>query len=232
MIEIIRAKDRHFADHGWLKANWLFSFGDYFDEDNVQFGALRVYNDDVVAAGEGFPPHPHREMEIVTLVFEGELTHQDSMGTKATVRPGEVQTMSAGTGITHSEFNLGTKPVHLHQIWLVPGTSRLKPSYDQKRFQPNEWENRLFPVASGQNIPDAAVIHTDATIYRASLDAGHSINFDRTKGRRIFVYLVNGSLEVNGQVVQANDQARADIDVPLVLKAKADAEFILIDVAA
>jgi quercetin 2,3-dioxygenase len=230
MIEIIRAHQRHFSDFKWLKTYWLFSFSSYFDPHNIQFGALRVFNDDVVAPGTGFPTHPHEEMEIITIVLDGVMTHQDSMGNKAVIKAGDVQRMSAGTGLTHSEFNLAETPVHFYQIWIFPDIPGLKPSYDQRTYQPSAWKNRLFPLASGQKIPDTVTFHTDGTIYRADLDAGNTLSFDKFQGRRLFLYLTRGSLDVNDQVLQEKDQARADIEIPLVLHARQDSELILIDV--
>lgn len=230
MMEIIRADKRHFSDFGWLKTYWLFSFSDYYDPHNIQFGALRVFNDDVVDPGSGFPTHPHREMEIVTIVLDGEMTHKDSMGNKAVIKSGDVQRMSAGTGLTHSEFNLEHKPVHFYQIWLFPDQSGLKPTYDQKSFKATDWENRLLPVASGQTMPGAVTFHTDATIYRCSLEPGKEVVHSTTAGRRVFVYVTDGEMIANGEVIKAKDQGRIDIEEPLILKAQKQTEFILIDV--
>ncbi|MBW2511579.1 MAG: pirin family protein [Deltaproteobacteria bacterium] len=229
-IDIIRAQDRHFPDFGWLQTYWLFSFASYYDPHNIQFGALRVFNDDVVAPGTGFPTHPHEEMEIITIVLDGEMTHQDSMGNKAVIRAGDVQRMSAGTGLTHSEFNFAEQPVHFYQIWVLPDTPRLEPSYDQRSFTPDQWRNRLLPVASGQAIENVVSFNTDATIYRGQLDAGNRLNFDNTAGRRAFVYLTEGELTIDGLVLNKADQARVDTEKPLCLVACADAEFILVDV--
>lgn len=230
MIEIIRAGDRHFTDFGWLKTYWLFSFSHYFDPRNIQFGALRVFNDDVVAPGMGFPTHPHEEMEIVTIVLEGEMTHQDSMGNKARIKAGDVQRMSAGTGLTHSEFNLSDGSVHFYQIWLFPDTPGLAPTYDQKSFSADSWRNRLFPVASGQGFPGTVTFHTDATIFRCALDAGRAVTHAGTTGRRIFLYLKEGRIAVNEADMQAGDQARVDIEEPLSLVAREKTDLILIDV--
>jgi len=230
MIDVIRAKDRHFTNFGWLKTYWLFSFSNYFDPHNIQFGALRVFNDDVVEPGSGFPTHPHKEMEIITIVLDGEVTHEDSMGNKAVIQGGDVQRMSAGTGLTHSEFNLAAKPVQFYQIWIIPDVAGLKPSYDQRSYEPAEWQNRLLPVASGQELPDVVTFHSDATIYRCALDAGRSMTFDRTEGRRLFVYLTTGQLTVNGLQLGESDQARIDTEEPLGLEAHGGADFILIDV--
>lgn len=229
-IDIIRAQDRHFTDFGWLQTYWLFSFASYYDPHNIQFGALRVFNDDVVAPGTGFPTHPHEEMEIITIVLDGEMTHQDSMGNKAVIMAGDVQRMSAGTGLTHSEFNLAEQPVHFYQIWVLPDTPGLEPSYDQRSFSPDQWRNRLLPVASGQPIENVVSFHTDATIYRGQLDAGHRLDFDNTAGRRVFVYLTEGELTIDGLALNKADQARVDTERPICLVAGADAEFILVDV--
>lgn len=230
MIEIIKADNRHFSDFGWLKTYWLFSFSNYFDPHNIQLGALRVFNDDIVAPGMGFPTHPHEEMEIITIVLDGEMTHQDSMGNKTVIKTGDVQRMSAGTGLTHSEYNLAQEAVHFYQIWIFPDKSGLKPTYDQKRYEANKWKNRLLPVASGQNIPDTVSFHTDATIYRCSLDEEKEAIHEATSGRRIFIYLADGRISANSEILNANDQARIDIDEPLVLKAEQQSDLILIDV--
>jgi len=229
-IDIIRAQDRHFNDFGWLKTYWLFSFANYYDPHNIQFGALRVFNDDVVAPGTGFPTHPHEEMEIITVVLDGEMTHRDSMGNQAVIKAGDVQRMSAGTGLTHSEFNLAKQPVHFYQIWILPDLPRLEPTYDQRNFTPDQWQNRLLPIASGQGLENVVSFHTDATIYRGQLDDGNRLNFDNTAGRRVFLYLIGGELTVDGLTLYQADQARVDTEKPLCLAAGADAEFILIDV--
>ena len=230
MIEIIKADRRHFSDFGWLQTYWLFSFSSYFDPQNIQFGSLRVFNDDIVAPGTGFPTHPHEEMEIVTIVLDGEMTHEDSMGNKTVIRTGDVQRMSAGTGLTHSEFNLAEKPVHFYQIWIFPDQAGLAPTYDQKTYAAGDWHNRLFPVASGQGISGAVTFHTDATIYRCNLEAGKEVIHQALADRWIFIYLTDGQLVVNGQDLGAKDQARIDMDEPLVIKALERSDFILIDV--
>ncbi len=230
MIEIIKADSRHFSNFGWLKTYWLFSFSNYFDPHNIQFGALRVFNDDIVEPGKGFPTHPHEEMEIITIVLDGEMTHEDSMGNKTVIKTGDVQRMSAGTGLTHSEFNLAQEPVHFYQIWMFPDKPGLKPTYDQNRYEAAKWENRLLPVASGQNIPETVSFHTDATIYRCSLDAEKEVTHEVTAGRRIFIYLAEGLISINNETLNARDQARIDLEEPLVLRAQQPSDLILIDV--
>jgi redox-sensitive bicupin YhaK (pirin superfamily) len=230
MIKIINGDQRHFNDFGWLKTYWLFSFSDYHDPENIQFGALRVFNDDVVAPNTGFSTHPHREMEIITIVLDGELTHEDSMGNKTVIRTNEVQCMSAGTGITHSEFNRSDKPLHLYQIWIFPRERGLEPSYDQKSYVPSSWENVLCPLASGQDISGAVKIHADATIYRANLEKGRSLHFNASHGRGVFIYLKNGSLTINNQQLEESGQARIEFDGSLDIEAHDHSDFILIDV--
>ena len=232
MIQTIRADQRYFSDYGWLKTYWLFSFSDYYDPNNLQFGALRVFNDDVIKQQTGFPTHPHREMEIITVVLSGEITHEDSIGNKTVIKAGDVQRMSAGTGIAHSEFNRADTPVHLYQIWIHPDTRRLKPSYDQKSFSPEAWKNLLLPVASGQGLADTVTFHTDATIYRSDLDAGESLKFETDPSRKLFVYVTSGDLGVNGERLATKDQARIDATSTIELEAYDLTSLLLIDVPA
>ncbi|MCX7049326.1 MAG: pirin family protein [Candidatus Sumerlaeota bacterium] len=230
MINIVTANRRHYSDFGWLQTYWLFSFADYYDPGNIQYGALRVFNDDVVQPGKGFPTHPHYEMETITIVLDGEITHEDSMGNRAVIQAGDVQRMSAGTGLTHSEFNLAKKPVHFYQIWLYPDMHGLKPSYSQKRYPPSAWKNTLFPVASGQGMEDIVTFHTNATIYRSQLDAGKSVEFPTQDLRRIYVYLGEGSLKINDVAMAPGDRGRIDLETHLHIEALSSASFILIDV--
>jgi len=230
MIRIIKADKRHFSDFGWLKTYWLFSFSSYYDPDNVQFGALRVFNDDVVEPGTGFPTHPHEEMEIITVVLDGEMTHEDSMGNKSVIQSGDVQRMSAGTGLTHSEFNLANEPVHFYQIWIFPDERGLSPGYDQKRFDKASWKNILCPVASGRGLPGTVTFHTDATVYLADLDGGQRTQLNIKESRRVFVYVTTGDLKINGHDVREKDQARIDLESAIEIEAVSPASLILIDV--
>jgi hypothetical protein len=189
-----------------------------------------VFNDDVVEPGAGFPTHPHEEMEIITVMLEGEMTHEDSMGNKSVIQKGDVQRMSAGTGLTHSEFNLVDKPVHFYQIWIFPDERGLSPSYDQKRFDEASWKNVLLPVASGQGIPNTVTFHTNATIYLADLDAGKDIQFNATESRRIFVYVTTGEFKINGQHIREKEQARIDLEGNINIEALKPSSLILIDV--
>ncbi|MGB5684312.1 MAG: pirin family protein [Candidatus Electrothrix sp.] len=231
-MEIIKAADRHFSDFGWLQTYWLFSFSNYYDPHNVQLGALRVFNDDLVESGGGFATHPHEEMEIITIVLQGEITHEDSMGNKTVIRAGDVQRMSAGTGLTHSEYNRAKDAVSFYQIWIMPDTAGLEPTYAQKTYDVGQWQNRLLPVASGQDIPGAVSFHTDATIYRCQLDVGKEVVHDCADGRCVFLYLTEGSLSVNGQEVLARDQVRVKMAEQLVIKGWELSDFMLIDVPA
>jgi len=230
MIKTIRADERHFSDIGWLKTYWLFSFDNYYDPSNIQFGSLRVFNDDVVKGNSGFPTHPHREMEIITIMLDGEITHEDSMGNRTTIKAGEVQRMSAGTGITHSEFNRSNEPLHLYQIWIHPDERRLQPSYDQKSFSLDAQKNHLLPVASGQGVKDVVTFHTDATIYMADFDAGHAIDYEVKDSRGVFVYVTQGDLGINDARLTTKDQARIHEAGKLQLEAYDNTKFILIDV--
>jgi redox-sensitive bicupin YhaK (pirin superfamily) len=231
MIQHIPASQRHFSDFGWLKTYWLFSFDSYHDPQNIHWGALRVFNDDRIDGGQGFPMHPHREMEIVTIVHSGELTHEDSADHKGVIRPGDVQRMTAGTGIQHSEFNYGKDPVDLFQIWILPREGSLKPGYAQKNYGSIE-PNVLKPLVSGHPLPGALDMHADASIYMAHLEPGKKITYEANPARRIFMYVVEGSLHVNTVQLERRDQARIKEEAVLNIEANSDARFVLIDAAA
>ena len=230
MIEKIEASQRFFADHGWLKTHLLFSFANYRDPENTHFGSLRVFNDDIVAAGAGFPEHPHDNMEIVTIVLEGELTHKDNLGNIGILKPGEVQRMSAGSGIIHAEYNNSENPVHLYQIWIFPRSENLPPSYEQKDFSINFSKNTLIPVASGKHQEGAMIMQTDATVYIADLEANTTTSHSLNHNRGLFIYIQNGNLEINGIGFSINDQARIINESEIILKAKENTKCILIDV--
>lgn len=227
---IIPANQRHFTDMGWLQTYWLFSFSNYYDPANMGHGKLRVFNDDVVRPGTGFPTHPHEEMEIITIVLKGAISHKDSMGNSGVIRAGEVQRMSAGTGLTHSEYNEADKDLHFYQVWILPDKADLSPSYEQKEFSEDDFKNVLFPMASGQNHAEAVYFNTDAVIYRSRLDALRRLEHRSSPDRNLFIYLTSGRLQVNGKVLMAKDQARVEGIDRLELKADQDADFILIDV--
>jgi hypothetical protein len=229
MIHLVRARERHFSDFDWLKTYWLFSFAEYYDPSNIQFGPLRVFNDDVVEPGTGFPTHPHREMEIITIPLSGEITHADSMGNRTVIRAGDVQRMSAGTGLTHSEYNRGQSPVHFYQIWIHPDERGIPPSYDQRQFDPASWRNRLLPVASGRGVPDVVTFHSDVTIYRTDMDRGTELTHLAGENHRVFLYLTHGALVLDQYELGPGDQARIDDAPELRLKAASASGLLLID---
>lgn len=230
MIDIIQAQSRYTKEKGWLKTYWLFSFSDYYDPSNRQFGKLRVFNDDVVSPRSGFPAHPHEEMEIITIVLDGEITHEDSMGNKSVIKANGVQGMSAGTGLSHSEYNLSDKPLWLYQIWIRPDVKGLKPTYNEKHFDPSSFKNRLFPIVSGNGDHDSVKIHADATIYRTDLDKDHEVTFKPDPSRKVFLYLTSGSATVNDCKMLQGDQARIESETDLRIKADTMSSFVLIDV--
>ena len=232
MITIRRAADRGHADHGWLNTHHTFSFSSYRDPKHVHFRALRVMNEDFVAPGQGFGTHPHENMEIVTYVLEGALEHRDSMGNGEVLRPGEFQRMSAGTGITHSEFNPSpTEPVHLYQIWLFPDREGIAPSYEQKRFDEVERHNRLRLVASPDAADGSLQIHQDARIFLSSLDAGKQVTHGLGAGRHAWLQVLRGKVAVNGQALETSDGAAVSEESALEIEAKDDAEVMLFDLA-
>lgn len=229
MIKKIPANARHKAEHDWLKTYHLFSFAMYFDRGNMNFGALRVFNDDYIDGENGFGSHSHDNMEIITIVHEGKLTHQDSIGNTGFIRKGEVQYMSAGTGVTHAEVNQEKEPIHLYQIWIMPDEQDQQPQYAQQDFS-NAPTNILVPVASGQNLPGAIPIRTNSTIYISKLESGETIRHSLAPDRGFFVYVKQGSLIINGTEFDQEDQARIMDETELVIKTNNNAEFVAIDV--
>lgn len=229
-IDIRRASERGHADHGWLKTWHTFSFGSYYDPAHIEFRALRVMNEDYVAPGQGFGTHPHKNMEIVTYVLEGALEHRDSMGNGEILRPGEFQRMSAGTGITHSEFNPSPdEPVHLYQIWLHPERTGITPSYEQKRFAEEERLNRFRLVASRDAAEGSLLIHQDARILLATVTEGKSVEHLFAAGRSGWLQVLRGSVEVNGTKLGTSDGAAITATSGLTVTALADAEVMLFD---
>jgi quercetin 2,3-dioxygenase len=232
MITIRKASDRGHANHGWLDTYHTFSFGSYRDSAHVHFRALRVMNEDFVAPGQGFGTHPHEDMEIVTYVLAGALEHKDSMGNGEVLRPGEFQRMSAGTGITHSEFNPSqTEPVHLYQIWLFPERKGLAPSYEQKRFAEDERHNQLRLVASPDAAQHSLLIHQDARIFLSSLDEGKQVTSPLANARHAWLQVLRGSVTLNGQQLDTSDGAAVSDEALLVIQANSRAEIMLFDLA-
>lgn len=236
MIEVIRSNQRYHFETDWLSTYWHFSFDHYYDPNNVSFGPLRVFNDDTVSPGGGFPTHSHREMEILTLPLEGRLEHRDSEGNRAIIGPGEVQRMSAGTGINHSEFNASREePVHFLQLWIVPSVKGLEPSWEQKSFPPEARRGRLLPVASGEEAliqrSGAVRIHQDATLYLATLDASSKLVHEIGPGRRAYLFLVNGTVTLGGHKLQSGDVAKVTGEINLSFEAEKPSEILLIDLS-
>ena len=229
-MQIIKAKDRFHLESDWLSAYWLFSFDRYYDPANLNFGPLRVFNHDTIAGGGGFPTHPHREMEIVTYVLDGELAHKDSTGGRGLIRAGEVQRMTAGTGVAHSELNASeSKPVRLLQMWVLPERPGLTPGYEQRQFTETDRAGKLLPIVSGQDMPDTLKIHQDVTFYVSRLTAGEQVAHTLKPGRRAYLYVIEGGLTVNGESLSAGDQARITGQEQLNLAATEASELILID---
>ena len=234
MMTIRPAAERGHFDHGWLDTYHTFSFADYWDPRHMSFGPLRVINEDRVAANMGFPTHPHRDMEIITYVLEGALAHRDSMGNGSTMRPGEVQRMSAGTGVRHSEFNPSqTDPLHLLQIWIMPDRSGHQPSYEQKNFPLEEKLNKLRLVASPDGAEGAVSIHQNARVFASVLDKGKSVTHSTSAARKIWIQVARGSVLVNGKQLNQGDGAGLEGETKVdITGASADrAEILLFDMA-
>ncbi len=210
MLQVRRSAERGFFDHGWLKTYHTFSFGDYHDAAWVDYGPLRVINDDRVAPGEGFGKHGHRDMEILTYILAGELEHRDSLGNGSVIRVGDVQRMSAGTGVLHSEFNpSGDEEVHLLQIWIRPEAERLAPEYEQKHFSAADKRGRLRLIAAGDGAHGAVRIHQDARVYAGLFDQDERAEVGVPQGRRAWVHVARGELSLNGTRLSAGDGAGA-----------------------
>ena len=232
MINIRRAQERGHFNFGWLDTYHTFSFGEYYDPRQMGFRSLRVINEDRVAPGYGFPTHPHQDMEILTYVLAGALEHRDSMGTGSIIRPGEVQRMSAGTGVTHSEYNPSREePIHLLQIWLLPERRGIRPSYEQKQFAEEEKRGRLRLIASPDAADGSVIIHQDARLYATILDAGAEVTHELAPARHAWVQVVGGEVEVNGRRLGASDGAAVSEEEAVRLKAVAEAELLLFDLA-
>lgn len=230
MLTLRKSDERGHVDHGWLDARHTFSFASYRDPHHMNFRSLRVMNEDVVAPEKGFGTHAHKDMEIVTYVLEGALEHRDSMGNGEVLRPGEFQRMSAGTGITHSEFNpSATESTHLYQIWLLPERTGIEPSYEQKMFSADERHNRLRLVASRDANEGSLLIHQDARIYLSTLDRGHSVRHELLPQRHAWLQVLRGSVSLNGSELQTSDGASLSNETVLTIEANDDAEIMLFD---
>lgn len=230
MQEIRRSEDRGHADHGWLLSRHSFSFADYFDPDHVHFGPLRVINEDRVAPGGGFDTHGHRDMEIVSYVLAGALQHKDSMGNGSVIRPGDVQRMSAGKGVMHSEFNASrAEPVHFLQIWIVPDAAGIAPGYEQKHFAPADKRGRLRLIAAKDGRDGAVTIHQDASVHAGLFDGAESATLALAPGRKAYIHVARGSVSANGTALAAGDALKlSDVDAVKIERGR-DAEVLVFD---
>lgn len=232
MITIRKGIDRGHANHGWLDANHTFSFANYYHPDQMGFRSLRVINEDRINPGAGFPPHPHQDMEIITYVLEGELAHKDSTGGGGIIKPGMVQYMCAGTGVTHSEFNASDEnPLHLYQIWLLPNARGAKPGYEERRIG-DARNGALALIASGDGRDDSIRIHQDADLYASIVKEGESLSHDFAQGRHGWLQIAKGGVELpEGHIMQAGDGAKISEERAITFKALADSEILLFDLA-
>ena len=230
MNQIRLSSDRGHANHGWLDSHHSFSFGSYFDPEHIEYGPLRVINEDRVQPGNGFGTHGHRDMEIISYVLAGELAHRDSLGTGSVIRPGDVQRMSAGTGVRHSEFNPSqTEPVHFLQIWIQPSETGIAPSYEEKRFDDADKRGRLRLIASPDAADGSVLIHQDARLYAGLLDGAESARLALAAGRRAYVHVARGALQVNGVALGTGDALKLAATDELRLDHGRDAEVLVFD---
>jgi len=230
MVTVRKAQERGHANHGWLDTWHTFSFADYYDPREMGFGPLRVINDDTVQPGRGFGTHGHRDMEIITYVLEGALEHKDSMGNGSIIRPGNVQRMSAGTGVQHSEFNPSRDElVHLLQIWIEPDVRGVRPSYEEKQFGAQDKKGRLRLIASPDGRDGSVTIHQDARVYAGVLDAGDSVRQALDLARRAYVHVARGEVNVNGEKLKAGDGARIRGATEITLRDGKGGEVLLFD---
>jgi redox-sensitive bicupin YhaK (pirin superfamily) len=230
MIEIRKAAERGRSETEWLDSRHTFAFADYFDPRHVSFGPLRVLNEDRVQPGEGFPPHGHRDMEIISYVLEGGLAHRDSLGNGSVIRPGDVQRMSAGTGVRHSEFNNSrTEPVHFLQIWIIPERTGMPPSYDERRFLIDDKRGRLRLVASRDGREDSVVVHRDVDLYATVLAPGEQVEHSLRPGRKAWVQVALGAVTVNDESLAAGDGAALEDEAAIVIRSVAESEALLFD---
>ena len=232
MITIRKANDRGHANHGWLDSYHTFSFADYYDPKFMGFRSLRVINEDQIAAKRGFGTHSHRDMEIITYVLEGALEHQDSMGNRSVMRPGEVQRMTAGTGVSHSEYNHSDQEAtHLLQIWILPETRGLEPSYEQKAYSDAEKRGKLRLIASQDGRDGSVKVHQDFNLYATVLGEGEQVNFSVKGDRQVWVQVARGSVVLNGQLLAQGDAAAVSQETLLDLTGKESAEVLVFDLA-
>lgn len=230
MIQIYAADSAHRFDHGWLKGSHIFSFGEFYDPKNTAFGPMRVCNDDTISPGRGFGAHPHSDMEIVSIVLSGRLRHEDNLGNVAETEFGGIQRMSAGTGAIHTEHNPSdSEPVRLLQLWFMPQIRGTAPSYTTGRFDPKKLEGRLLPVVAAVGSEEIVDIAQDMTIYLGRMASNQEIMYTQTEGRRTFIYLIEGEMQVNEEALRAGDSARIEAIQELKLTAEVGAFVMLVD---
>jgi quercetin 2,3-dioxygenase len=232
MIRVRRANERGHANHGWLDSHHTFSFADYYDASHMGFRGLRVINEDRVEPGRGFGTHGHRDMEIISYVLEGALEHRDSIGTGSVIRPGEVQRMSAGSGVRHSEMNGSkTEPVHFLQIWILPEKAGIDPSYEQRAFSDEERRGKLRLVAARGGEAGSVTVHADMKLYAGNFDAGESAELELARGRHAWVHVARGQARVNGQLLEAGDAVALSEEPAVRVEAGKGAEVLVFDLA-
>ena len=232
MLQIRKSQERGYADHGWLRSYHSFSFADYYDPEHVEFGALRVINEDRVAAGKGFGTHAHRDMEIISYVLEGQLEHKDSIGTGSIIEPGDVQRMSAGSGVRHSEFNPSRDhPVHFLQIWIQPDQRGIPPSYEQKRFDSEAKRGRLCLIASPDGRDGSVTIHQNAYVYAGLFDNGERAVHTLDPSRRAYAHVARGEISVNDETLKAGDAAKLRDVAEVRFERGAGAEVLVFDLS-
>lgn len=230
MIQVFPEESRYKVDQGWMRSRLSFSFGGYYDPNNTSFGVMRVCNDDEVDAGKGFGAHPHSDMEIVTVVLEGAIRHEDSLGNTEVAKVGELQRMSAGSGAVHAEYNASElEPMRILQLWFMPSERGIEPSYETSRYDPDKLKNALLPIVDPEGSEYTAKIHQDLTIYLSKLDADKELDFEQSEGRRVFLFVIEGSLLVNNIQLKRRDTARIESLSQLTIRAEEDAFLMLID---
>jgi len=229
MLKKIPNKNMHFANEGWLESHFHFSFAQYRNFDNMNFGVLRVLNDDIIHANSGFDTHPHKDMEIISYVVNGEITHKDSMGNEDTLKRGEVQYMSAGSGVFHSEHNKTNKDLRLLQIWILPPKNNLTPIYGQKKYEQNQSKNKLLNIVSSQEGNSDVKIHQDINMYVSQLESNKNLDFIINKNRQVYFVQIEGSSDVNGCELNHGDAMEIKQEEKLNITAQSDSHFLFIE---
>lgn len=229
-LQLRRSRDRGYANHGWLESYHSFSFADYFDRNHMHFSALRVINDDIIAPGQGFGMHPHRDMEIVTYILQGKLQHRDNIGNGTVIKAGDVQRMTAGSGIIHSEFNASdSENVHLLQIWIMPDRLNLQPGYEERHFSTEQKANRWCLIAAGNHQEGVLHVHQDMQLYASVVDAGADLAYTVNEGRSVYLHIARGDVEIDGQQFETGDAVMLNGLTALSVKAHAASEMLLFD---